>query len=284
MEIVEERLVETAEPAVSALNQKYASRGVTFSFQIVNDPNRMSILVRFETLIREMVFPYSTPDNPFGRIHQSPRRLVDDFWVQLHPITGLPLAHPDVCLADLEGFINDLEQAFLSHTPAVPHSEPNRRPMQPCHTSRRRITSVIAHQFEHRAQNKRQCRFYGHTAEAPLRPCALHPGRKNGCEGCGDFDPHPLGEIFDFYETASVSVGQDHFAVCYSRPNLVGLAAVGLRRWKEQSPELSPRFVYFVGNRDDYQQAVSHLGVPYLPRFDCHAYSDLPIVLFYLKT
>lgn len=333
MSIYEETVVEIVEEEISLLNDRFATRGVAFQFHVGNNPFDMKI--RILATIEERVYPFSSPGNPFGRIHQESGQVTCQFPLdplEVDFVTKTLLVHPDGFRQRLRAGLDELEQEVLLRIPRL-HQVPS-RPWEAmrvvplklgrCDDSNlfpeimelvegivresnelgRQLPERMEFDLENRpiremafatrqnpplcdrSKYNRKCQNYGHTA-GYLRPCALHPGRENGCEGCTDFTPHPLAEVFDLSKTISVLVGHRYFAVCSpaqlpAAPGQIfsAVAAKGLLAWQEEYPELSPRHIYFLGDRKTYHHAIAHLGVEQLPHFNCEMNAGEKIQLF----
>lgn len=121
MSAFEQRIKEVVVPALRELKQRY--EGVTFGFQITQDPSQMYLLVRLEGRLEGEIQgivgrPISNinNDNSFVQkwLYPFPEKIVVDFWVELNPETRYPFIHPDITLYELEGYIDDLEEALLA--------------------------------------------------------------------------------------------------------------------------------------------------------------------------
>lgn len=135
------------------------------------------------------------------------------------------------------------------------------------------------------------CQNYAHTA-TELKPCAIHPGET--CQGCTDYNPHPLGGVFDFSQTVKIIVQGRYFQICNTKTSWDGyisyhhawqsIVATAFRNWYEDCPTLSPLTMYFAGDREQYEKAIAHLEVNSLPHLVFDGCQSHKIYIFYAAT
>lgn len=268
MAITKKQLRIILDNAIAPLNAEYQSRQIIFSYRL--EENATSTAVWFDATL-------------------SPERV-------LH-LEGFSIQQPELYPPNGACTILHIQQA------AAQALQTMKARILPLDIVRRAIESVLQEErsewvgfdFERpkrlvplETTKYHYCQNYSHATD--IAPCAIHLG--SNCKGCTDYNPHPLSGVFDFSKASRVVVKRHRFVICstlaswsgYIAPYCAWQAAIAsaLNRWYDEHPELPPTAIYFAGDREQYDNAIAHLGVDSLPHFIFDVYESQKIYLFYL--
>lgn len=282
-----EEATQAVQEAIAGLRSEYCDPRISFDFHIEEDDSRF-FTACFKAIIEVGIIPgVKTPtEQPISYCFRLPKdlsRLPDIMATALREFqAAIPFPRSPLLPLPSIDWVSNLSAGCIVDVPAERHFVENGLQfVDEQETFFHHLTRQVS---EGVSEDLISCKNYNHTS-ADINPCALHPGRENGCKQCPDYAPHPLSDIFDFSCTQSIALESYQYTVCPISTNRAArrLFAEMVRRFLQKHSNLSPRYLYFVGYRQRYYDAIAYLGVDCLPFFDIDDPLMDGIRLFYVE-